>query len=49
MSGVQSTLEVCTGMGMSGTPRIPREIRGNEDRCCGNTAGMEFIYAGTPL
>ena len=39
---------------------IPREIQGNGDRCCGNTAGMEmaavrirrvwnlFFFAGTP-
>jgi len=30
-------------MGMAGIPRIPREIRVNEDCCCGNTAD-----AGTP-
>jgi len=37
---VSICLSVChTQMGMVG---IPREIRRNGDRCCGNTAGMEM-------
>ena len=39
-------LEVCTGVGMAGIPRIPREIRRNGDRCCGNTAGIEVAAVG---
>jgi len=42
-------------MGMAGITHILREMRGNGDRCCGKTAGMEmgaagmeFVFAGTP-
>jgi len=49
-----------TGMGMTGIPRISREIHRNGVRCGGNaagmelweleeSAGMEFVHAGTPL
>jgi len=41
-------LEICTGTGMAGIPRNPREIRGNGYNCCGNTAGMELRFAGMP-
>jgi len=33
---------------MAGIPRIPRKIRGNGDRCCGNIAGMEMGAAWIP-
>jgi len=34
-------LEICTGMGMTGIPRNPREIRGK-------SAGMGTVVAGIP-
>ena len=39
-------IEVCMGMGIEGISRIPREICGNGDRCCGNTTRMEMGAAG---
>ena len=33
---------------MAGIARIPREICGNKDGCCRNTAGMEMGDAGIP-
>ena len=50
-----SILEVCTGVGTAGFPRIPRDSRGNGYRscgkycgdkteACGNTAGMELFF-----
>jgi len=36
------------GMGMTGIPRNPWEIRRNGYSCCGNTACVEFIAAGNP-
>ena len=41
-------LEACTGMGIAGIPRNPREIRGNGYNNCGNTAGMEWDATGLP-
>jgi len=36
-------------MGIARISQIPREIRGNRDRCCGNTAGgMEMGATGIP-
>jgi len=40
-----SVVEVCTGMGTAGIPRNPREIRGNEYRYRGKTAGMKLKLA----
>jgi len=34
------------GMRVAGIPRIPREIRVNGERCCGNIAAMEPAAAG---
>ena len=36
------------GMRVAGIPRIPREIRVNGERCCGNIAAMEPVAAGIP-
>jgi len=38
-------LEVCTGMGMAGIPRVSS---GCGYECCGNTVGMDLTIAGFP-
>jgi len=43
-----SQVEMCTGMGMTGIPRIPRDSRGCGRLVCGISAGMEVNAAGIP-
>jgi hypothetical protein len=40
----QNETEACTGMGMTG---LPRGIRGDGLRYCGNPAGLELISCGS--
>jgi len=41
-------LSLSTGTRVAGIPLIPREIRANRDRCCGNPAVIEFVLYRNP-